>query len=62
LITLVARGQMNKEIAASLHLSEFTVKNHMHRILRQLNARSRFEVVHAVCGPESDAAVERSYS
>ncbi len=53
---------MNKEIAASLHLSEFTVKNHMHRILRQLNARSRFEVVHAVCGPESDAAVERSYS
>jgi DNA-binding NarL/FixJ family response regulator len=33
LISLVARGLTNKEIASQLNLSEFTVKNHLHRIM-----------------------------
>jgi DNA-binding NarL/FixJ family response regulator len=49
LVALLARGFTNKEIAGSLHLSEFTVKNHVHRIMRQLNAESRYAAVQTVC-------------
>ena len=49
LVALLARGFTNKEIAGSLHLSEFTVKNHVHRIMRQLNAESRHAAVQTVC-------------
>jgi DNA-binding NarL/FixJ family response regulator len=49
LIALLARGFTNKEIAESMHLSEFTVKNHVHRIMRRLNAQSRYAAVQAVC-------------
>jgi two-component system, NarL family, nitrate/nitrite response regulator NarL len=45
LVTLVARGHTNKEIAAQLNLSEFTVRNHIHRILKQVDAGSRSEAV-----------------
>lgn len=52
LLSLVEKGLTNKEIASSLNLSEQTVKNHIHRILRQLNAEDRHQAVHAVrtCG------------
>jgi DNA-binding NarL/FixJ family response regulator len=49
LVALLARGFTNKEIAESLRLSEFTVKNHVHRIMRQLNAQSRYAAVQTVC-------------
>jgi DNA-binding NarL/FixJ family response regulator len=49
LLALLAQGFTNKEIAASLRLSEFTVKNHVHRIMRQLNAQSRYAAVQTVC-------------
>jgi len=49
LISFLARGLTNKEIAANLNLSEFTVKNHVHRIMRQLNAESRYAAVQTVC-------------
>jgi len=49
LVALLARGFTNKEIAGSLRLSEFTVKNHVHRIMRQLNAQSRYAAVQTVC-------------
>lgn len=49
LVALVARGLTNKEIAANLNLSEFTVKNHVHRIMQQLNAKSRLAAVETVC-------------
>lgn len=49
LAALLARGFTNKEIAESLHLSEFTVKNHVHRIMRQLKAQSRYAAVQTVC-------------
>ena len=54
LMKLVAKGLTNKEIAEELHLSEFTVKNHMSRILKQLDAENRREAVETVreCGYE----------
>jgi len=48
LVTLVAKGRTNKEIAGELNLSEQTVKNHMHRILRQVHAENRYEAVETV--------------
>jgi DNA-binding NarL/FixJ family response regulator len=49
LIALLARGFSNKEIAESMRLSEYTVKNHVHRIMRRLNAQSRYAAVQTVC-------------
>ena len=48
LVSLVARGLTNKEIAANLNLSEFTVKNHLHRIMKRVQAESRHEAVDVV--------------
>jgi DNA-binding NarL/FixJ family response regulator len=48
LIALVAKGMTNKEIAARLNLSEYTVKNHLHRIMRHVEADSRQEAVELV--------------
>jgi DNA-binding NarL/FixJ family response regulator len=45
LISLVAKGLTNKEIASQLNLSEFTVRNHIARILKQVDAVSRSEAV-----------------
>ncbi len=39
--SLVALGKTNKEIAASLNLSEFTVKNHLRRIRIVLKSMGR---------------------
>jgi DNA-binding NarL/FixJ family response regulator len=47
LISLVATGLTNKEIASQLHLSEFTVRNHLHRIMKLVKAESRHEAVEA---------------
>jgi DNA-binding NarL/FixJ family response regulator len=54
LMKLVAMGLTNKEIAEELHLSEYTVKNHMCRILKQLDAENRSEAVETMreCGYE----------
>ena len=48
LIRLVADGLTNKEIAASLNLSQFTVKNHLRRVMRQVEAASRHDAVDAL--------------
>ncbi len=45
LMALVAKGMTNKEIALSLRLSEFTVKNHIHRVMTHLQAASRHAAV-----------------
>jgi len=47
LISLVASGLTNKEIASQLNLSEFTIKNHLHRIMKQVEVESRYEMVKA---------------
>jgi DNA-binding NarL/FixJ family response regulator len=48
LIRLVAEGLTNKEIAANLNLSQFTVKNHLRRVMRQLEAASRHDAVDVI--------------
>lgn len=48
LVALVAKGLTNKEIASRLNLSEFTVRNHIHRILKQVDAGSRSEAVDVI--------------
>jgi len=48
LVSLVAKGLTNKEIATRLNLSEHTVRNHIHRILRQVDAESRSEAVEVI--------------
>jgi DNA-binding NarL/FixJ family response regulator len=42
---LVMSGMTNKEIACKLNISDQTVKNHVHRILRKLGAKDRQEIM-----------------
>jgi len=44
LIPLIEKGLTNKEIANSLNLSEQTVKNHVHRILRKVGVADRLGI------------------
>jgi len=50
MIELVAKDLTNKEIAAHLNLSEFTVRNHIHRILKLVDVETRHEAVDIVQG------------
>jgi DNA-binding NarL/FixJ family response regulator len=44
-MTLIAGGRTNAEIAAALYLSETTVKTHVRSILRKLRLRDRVQIV-----------------
>lgn len=48
LMRLVERGLTNKEIAVNLNLSEFTVKNHIRRVMKRVEADDRHEAVDAI--------------
>ena len=48
LMALVAKGMTNKEIAALLQVSEFTVKNHIRRVMTRLRAATRHQAVDAI--------------
>lgn len=50
-LKLVARGLSNKQIATKLAISDKTVRNHLSRIFRKLEAGNRTEaVMHAMMG------------
>lgn len=45
LVEMIGRGFTNKEIAVTLGLSEQTIKNHIHRVLRKVGVRDRLAAV-----------------
>jgi DNA-binding NarL/FixJ family response regulator len=47
-VALVERGLTNKEIATNLNLSECTVKNHIYRIMKLVDAENRYEAVDVI--------------
>jgi DNA-binding NarL/FixJ family response regulator len=51
LVGLIQQGLTNKEMASRLNLSEQTVKNHVHRMLRKVGAADRLSIVE-VCRSE----------
>jgi two-component system response regulator DevR len=51
LLGLLREGLTNKEMASRLNLSEQTVKNHVHRMLRKVGAPDRLSIVE-VCRSE----------
>ena len=58
-ISLVADGLSNKEIAQKLHLSTYTVKSHIHNILEKLALHTRVQIAkYAHNSREYNSAVE----
>jgi DNA-binding NarL/FixJ family response regulator len=51
IVPLIGQGLTNKEIATALNLSEQTVKNHIHGIMRCVGVKNRFEVIDATRRP-----------
>lgn len=45
LIPMIGRGLTNKEIAVELNLSEQTIKNHIHRMMRRVGVGDRLAIV-----------------
>jgi DNA-binding NarL/FixJ family response regulator len=45
LVPLISQGLTNKEIALHLNLSEQTVKNHIHGIMRRIGVNDRLQVI-----------------
>jgi DNA-binding NarL/FixJ family response regulator len=45
ILTLISRGDTNREIAQKLYISENTVKNHIHNILEKLCLKNRREAI-----------------
>ncbi|HVC10901.1 MAG TPA: XrtB/PEP-CTERM-associated transcriptional regulator EpsA [Burkholderiales bacterium] len=41
ILDLICRGETNSQIATALHISPFTVKNHLQRIFRKIGASNR---------------------
>ncbi len=45
ILQLIADGFRNRDMARTLHLSEETVKTHVHNVLQKMNATSRAHAV-----------------
>jgi DNA-binding NarL/FixJ family response regulator len=52
LVSLIQQGLTNKEMARHFNLSEQTVKNHVHRILRKVGAPDRLSIGE-ICGNDA---------
>jgi FixJ family two-component response regulator len=48
-LSLVARGMLNKQVAAELAISEITIKVHRHHVMQKMKARSFPELLR-MCG------------
>ena len=60
LASLVVQGLTNKEIASRLNLSQQTVKNHIHNILRKTGSKSRGTITHFLPRePSAGSSAER---
>ncbi len=57
LVVLIQQNLSNKEMASRLNLSEQTIKNHVHRILRKVGAADRLSIV-AACRNQEPCAFE----
>ncbi len=44
ILMTVAEGLSNKEVGSKLHISEGTVKNHLHRIMKKTRVGNRTEL------------------
>jgi DNA-binding NarL/FixJ family response regulator len=61
ILDLLAQGLANKEIAAKLNLSPYTVKNHLARVFEKLHVRCRTEAVMAYLRPEPRPGAKRPF-
>ena len=52
-LRLLEQGRSTKQIAAELHLSTETVRNHVRRLFRALGVNTRLEAVAAVGPPHA---------
>jgi PAS domain S-box-containing protein len=59
-LRLLGQGRSTKQIAAELHLSTETVRNHIRNLLRALGVHSRLEAVAAAAHWAGDSARVRS--
>jgi DNA-binding NarL/FixJ family response regulator len=50
---LMVSAPSNRDIARQLHISEATVKHHVHSMLEKLNATSRTQLVARLARPRS---------
>jgi DNA-binding NarL/FixJ family response regulator len=55
LVEMISHGLTNKEIASQLNLSEQTIKNHVHRMLRKIGASNRLTAVEMCRSPRAVA-------
>lgn len=53
-LTLVAEGKRNREIAHVLGISEATVENHLHRIFQKLGVSNRTEAAYRAAGMKTE--------
>jgi DNA-binding CsgD family transcriptional regulator len=51
-VNLIAQGVTNRSVAAQLHLSLYTVKNHVHNAFAKLGINSRAQLTQVVRGPD----------
>ena len=64
IVDLIADDLSNKQIAAALHVSLSTIKNHIHSVMQKLDTSSRGEIAHLVqaAGPAPRHGARRARS
>jgi DNA-binding CsgD family transcriptional regulator len=51
-VNLIAQGVTNRSVATQLHLSLYTVKNHVHNAFAKLGINSRSQLPQLMRGPD----------